>query len=485
MLRLVEEQLSEGREPDRIGYFSFTKKATQEAIDRACTKFKVPRKDLKWFRTLHSLAYQWLGCTYTDMIQKQDFKEFYNEYGIDISKSIKTDDVPFGEEDSGLSLIDLYRVKNTSLEQEFRNHGHIKGGLQRLQRIDKLYRLFKGQRGVKDYTDLITEFNKVDQSPRLDIVIVDEVQDLKPNEWEMVRIMMKQATATYLAGDDDQAIYSWSGADVSKLIDLDCHLQVLNQSYRIPKTIFAKSNNLVSRIKKRIDKEWQPRKEEGKVRNTNFESIDLKEGQWLILGRTNYYIDEVSKELKNKGFFYEKNNRLSISNDMATAYRSWTALQKNEEIPYSHVKIMYQFMSVGDEGVSRGKKGLPGADMESQYSYETLSKEWGLNTPLNYSWEIALIRITESDRNSIKHILRSGHELDEKPNIKLSTIHGAKGGESQNVILFSDISKRINDNMWANRDDERRVFYVGMTRAKENLYIVPSTSPYEFEEILR
>ena len=28
-------------------------------------------------------------------------------------------------------------------------------------------------------------------------------------------------------------------------------------------------------------------------------------------------------------------------------------------------------------------------------------------------------------------------------------------------------------------------FYVAMTRAKENLYIVPSTSPYEYEEILR
>jgi DNA helicase-2/ATP-dependent DNA helicase PcrA len=114
--------------------------------------------------------------------------------------------------------------------------------------------LFKKQRGVKDYTDLITEFNKIDQSPRLDIVIVDEVQDLKPNEWQMVKIMMRQAQATYLAGDDDQAIYSWSGADVSKLIDLDCHLQVLNQSYRIPKTIFAKSNSLVSKIKKELTK---------------------------------------------------------------------------------------------------------------------------------------------------------------------------------------------------------------------------------------
>jgi superfamily I DNA/RNA helicase len=39
--------------------------------------------------------------------------------------------------------------------------------------------------------------------------------------------------------------------------------------------------------------------------------------------------------------------------------------------------------------------------------------------------------------------------------------------------------------MAVNRDDERRVFYVGMTRAKENLFIIPSTSQYEFEEILR
>ena len=482
---MVEEQLSEGREPDRIGYFSFTKKATTEAIDRACEKFKLPRKDLKWFRTLHSLAYQWLGCTHTDIIQRHDFKDFYKEYGIDISKSIKTDDVVVGGEDEGLNLLDLYRVKNTSLEEEFRKHGHVKGGLQRLQRIDKAYRMFKKSRGVKDYTDLITEFNKIGQCPRLDIVIIDEVQDLKPNEWEMIMIMLRQAHASYLAGDDDQAIYSWSGADVSKLIDLDCHLQVLNQSYRIPKTIFAKSNNLVSKIKKRIQKEWEPRVEEGKVRNTNFESIDLNTGQWLILGRTNYYIDEVGKELKNKGFLFEKNNYLSISSDVATAYRAWTALQRGEEIPCSHVKFLYQYMPVGKEGVSRGKKGLLGANIEALYSYETLSKEWGLNVPLDTSWELALTRIPESDRNYIRHILKSGHQLDEKANIKLSTIHGAKGGESQNVILFSDISKRINDNMWINRDDERRVFYVGMTRAKENLYIVPSTSPYEFEEVLR
>jgi superfamily I DNA/RNA helicase len=477
--------LSEGREPDRIGYFSFTRKATQEAIDRACAKFKLPRKELKWFRTLHSLAYQWMGCTNTDIIQKQDFKDFYREYGIDISQSIKAEENVVGEEESGLHLIDLYRVKNTSLEEEFRKFGHVKGGLARLQKIDKNYRLFKKNRTIKDYTDLITEFNKIQMSPKLDIVIVDEVQDLKPNEWQMVQIMMKQAKAIYLAGDDDQAIYSWSGADVSKLIDLDCHLQVLNQSYRIPKTIYLKSNTLVSRIKKRISKDWQPRSDKGQVKNTNFESIDLRKGQWLILGRTNYYINNIAEELKNKGFLFEKNNYLSIASDVVVAYRGWIALQKAQQLSYQSVKTMYQYISLGSEGVSRGKKGLPGADQQGNFSYETLSKEWGLNISLSTPWEVALSRIKEYDRIYIKQILNSGHDLDEKVNIKLSTIHGAKGGESQNVVVFSDISKRINDNMWANRDDERRVFYVAMTRAKQNLYIVPSTSPYEYEEILR
>ena len=85
---------------------------------------------MKWFRTLHSLAYQWLGCTHTDIIQRQDFKDFYNECGVDISKSIKVDDIAVGEEDSGLSLIDLYRVKNTSLEQEFQNMVMLLGALQ-------------------------------------------------------------------------------------------------------------------------------------------------------------------------------------------------------------------------------------------------------------------------------------------------------------------------------------------------------------------
>ena len=48
-------------DPDRIGYFAFTKKAANEAKSRAMDKFNYTEDDLPYFRTLHSLAFRKLG----------------------------------------------------------------------------------------------------------------------------------------------------------------------------------------------------------------------------------------------------------------------------------------------------------------------------------------------------------------------------------------------------------------------------------------
>jgi len=55
------------------------------------------------------------------------------------------------------------------------------------------------------------------------------------------------------------------------------------------------------------------------------------------------------------------------------------------------------------------------------------------------------------------------------PRIKLSTIHGAKGGEADNVVLFTDLTTAA---LKERGDDIHRVFYVGVTRTRQNLYIV-------------
>ena len=77
----------------------------------------------------------------------------------------------------------------------------------------------------------------------------------------------------------------------------------------------------------------------------------------------------------------------------------------------------------------------------------------------------------------IRAMLRRGERITKQPRIRLSTIHAAKGGEATNVVLLTDLTTRVYKNYQSNPDDENRVFYVGLTRTKENLYLIePQTT---------
>ena len=68
--------------------------------------------------------------------------------------------------------------------------------------------------------------------------------------------------------------------------------------------------------------------------------------------------------------------------------------------------------------------------------------------------------------------------LTDKPRIKISTIHKAKGGEADNVAVLLDSSKLCVES--EDQDSEVRTFYVGITRAKKTLHLIESTSQYGF-----
>jgi DNA helicase-2/ATP-dependent DNA helicase PcrA len=62
------------------------------------------------------------------------------------------------------------------------------------------------------------------------------------------------------------------------------------------------------------------------------------------------------------------------------------------------------------------------------------------------------------------------------PKIRLSTIHAAKGAEADEVVLLTEMSNRTREIYEKEPDLERRVFYVGITRAKDTLTIVPGAN---------
>ena len=78
----------------------------------------------------------------------------------------------------------------------------------------------------------------------------------------------------------------------------------------------------------------------------------------------------------------------------------------------------------------------------------------------------------EKDRAYIIAMLRRGEKFNGEPRITVSTIHGSKGGEADNVVLFTDLSPAADKEMADNPDDMHRVFYVGVTRTKHSLFIV-------------
>jgi superfamily I DNA/RNA helicase len=75
----------------------------------------------------------------------------------------------------------------------------------------------------------------------------------------------------------------------------------------------------------------------------------------------------------------------------------------------------------------------------------------------------------------VREMLRSGENLYENARIKLSTIHSAKGGEEENVLIILDNTKTIRESVEKSQDkadEENRVWYVGVTRTRQNLYLL-------------
>ena len=87
-------------------------------------------------------------------------------------------------------------------------------------------------------------------------------------------------------------------------------------------------------------------------------------------------------------------------------------------------------------------------------------------------WYEVLSTLTPREISYLRRLERVGEDIQGEPRIRVSTIHQAKGGECDNVVVLLDLGRLVYKSYAKNPDDEHRVFYVAVTRAKEKLYIV-------------
>lgn len=364
LLNLVDEFIQQGIRPRQIGYFSFTKKAANEAATRAAEKFELDRdNDLENFRALHSYAFKMLGMTKEKMMSNSDYKEFGEKCGIPIKTAkYSSDDGTFNSDNEYLTIINTARVKRMDLLEYYdsrRNILDIERGT--LYLIAEELKRYKEEKGLHDFTDLLEKFIEKDIQPKFEVLFIDEAQDLSLLQWDMVRKIWKNANKTYIAGDDDQAIFKWAGADVDHFIALKEEvdtIKTLDQSYRIPGgPIHELSQRIISKVQNRFDKEYKPRLEVGILkRYSDVTQVDMSEGNWLVLSSANHFLDDVKELCELRGWYYQYKGMNSIKLKLLLALQNWESWRKGSLLTHIEIKNIYEYLGANvADGFRTGK----------------------------------------------------------------------------------------------------------------------------------
>ena len=484
-LSIIEQELAGGTAPNRIAYVSFTKKAVEEAVERATTRFNYTAIDLPYFRTLHSLCYRLLRLNRTHVMGRANYLELGQMLGYNFSaKGMAVEDGMPTDACAGdkLLFIDgLARNRLVTLEQQWHDVNDPDIDLFALKRLRDSLQSYKAYNGLYDYTDMLEQAVKERVVVGVDVVVIDEAQDLTCLQWAACRVLFRNAKRVYIAGDDDQCIFRWSGADVEQFLQLAGEREVLGTSYRLPRSVHQLACSVIGRVKHRFDKTWAPRDEVGSVeRLPHISSVDFAtEGTTLVLARNAYLLNEAEELLRKAGQIYTtRHGDSSINADHYAAIRAWEQLRRGSAISGSSVESVYAHLRVGT-GIKRGfKSALDSIDSASAYTMAELRDHCGLIA--DGIWHDALDGIALNTREYYVSVMRAGAELSAAPRIRISTIHAAKGGEADNVVLLTDMSQRTYRGYQADPDDEQRVFYVGMTRAKKRLTVIDSRNGMGF-----
>ena len=447
LLQRVKAYVRTGTPYHQIGYFAFTKKASGVARDRV----GVSEKQVPYFQTIHAFCFHLLSMNEEQIMQPYNYEEIGKLLGIRVNYSDK-----YNEEQTHyltcnnpyFQMIGKAINLDIDIKELFNRNEHDRKIITwgSLKNIASTLKEYKKINEIMDFNDLIkTLIEKQDKIPKLKAIFIDEAQDLSPLQWKLVDILKTKTDHLYLAGDDDQAIYAWAGADVNRFITEPGREIILKYSRRISKAVQQQSEIPISRIAGiRKHKKYLPRPVEGSAQHiNNLGQVNLKEGNWLILSRTKSNLLTIMEELRRKNLYYQSNKGKSFIvgiYNAAVAYTKW----KTEE-------------------------ALEPSEINDIKDYTPDSKFWDKNK----EWYDVFTAAPHKEVLYIRNMLADGEKLNGKARIFVSTIHAAKGGEEDNVILSLHQSSKVQKGIKQSvdkQDEEHRVWYVGISRARNNLY---------------
>ncbi len=475
--------LKKGLEPEEIAALTFTQKAALEMRERVL-KHLERKEDSPFIGTFHLLCIRLL-------------REFLpeKEKHFQLCTKTKQKDIihSLGEKNADRIIEKISKFKNRGLSLDDKTYS-----------IYEKYEARKKELNLLDFDDLLIktlEMLKEREIPQFfSHIIVDEFQDINKIQYEIIKRLLKEKGSLSVFGDPDQAIYSFRGSEIDLFLNLPTdfkNLTLLNLSlnYRSQANIVAASNKFITANTKRFSKRIEPTKpsttplvlievgdeyEEAKIilkeikkrlgatdfteLYSNKEETPYSYSSFAILARTNKQLKIIKEQLIKEGIPI-KTIKKDADTWIESFIKNFSSFLSNQTISKKLVTYIPLYEFLESSGI-----------FESLHEYEAQVIR---NIALSYK-KGTIIEQIQAFLDEL-HGMTSFDLFPETLNaVSLLTLHSTKGLEFPIVFIAGFEEGLIPYTLSSEWDieEERRLFYVGMTRAMDELILLHANSRF-------
>lgn len=448
-----------------IAYVSYTRQGTYQGVDLAKEQFDLTEADCCYFKTLHSLAYHSLeNVSSSSLVTLNDLRPIITKLGLNKGQFSAI------EREIGIA-------KNKGEENPTILNNGSTAGQQRLTR--EVYDAYKKLINKLDYTDLLLLVKEKGIKVPVKIAFIDEAQDLTTLQWQVVWQFFLDADELIVAGDPNQAIFEWAGADVNYFLKMHTDEQrVLEKSYRCSQAVWNLAKSVYACIKEKAPIPDKGTDEIGFATVSNTTELPVSyllsmamKGSTYCLAMQNTYLDKYIETCVTYGIMYAVKTLGRTNHCVRPDVRAYFRdLYETITTP-----SLFQYMI--KENAKRPRKD----DRRTRKRKEQYEADGVINWDFSDSTAVmqsmfALVckKVHKKEEQAI--LIRSiatGYIL--APDYVLCTnVHQVKGGEADYVLFCDNVARMYAAQ--AERDDGYRdyllrVMYVAVTRAKKGICV--------------
>jgi hypothetical protein len=485
--RLIESTidglLSQGVQPRSIMYMLFNRRPADQFRGRYFAK-GFTDDDLAWWNTHHAICRRLLKLPRHKIL---DLEKWGDEHGFELAG----DDMDGWDSVMGSLSAKIYSARRDFDEEETRL-------------LDALKKT-EAEEGKYCHVRYMEKALNMDLFPQgVEYVFVDEAQDngLLQTRWLERVAAREEVKGMLLVGDDKQCINLFKGADPELFLGFPADRTVdMESTYRLPKEILAETNGIVGPVTRRSGLTENSLNvgrgevlELGDFREATGDIRDaLKAGRSVhVLARNRIWLDAVRRHLTRSGIPTENDWNANVKRTLAglilvrqsglLTETSLGMLLPSYPLRKRGELLLKSFWQA--DAVRKLREGKIEEDPSLHEAYE--QARFGGGLPLgqasrmgflpSFAEAIAAWEVPDENWNLDGDDLYCFKESVRDfgwnyPLVRVSTIHAAKGEEADLVVLLRNITGATERGEREDEDSERRVWYVGASRAMRTLIL--------------